>query len=141
MIHRGASPQGAVVLAAGRWSLVRLHQYAFPGWLVLAPDRHVTEFGQLDQQYCAEFAGLLARLDRAVRAEVDPVKVYMLALGDRIPHWHMMVAPVSAAAAATGITGGEVLYRYPEPPDRYRAGRAGARIAGTIRDMPAAPPA
>jgi diadenosine tetraphosphate (Ap4A) HIT family hydrolase len=115
-----------------------LHQYAFPGWLVLAPDRHVTGFGQLGQQEAAEFADLLSRLDRTIRAELDPVKVYMLALGDRMPHWHLLVAPISAAVAGTGVAGAEVLKRYPELPDPDRAAQVAATIAAIILGGPPA---
>jgi diadenosine tetraphosphate (Ap4A) HIT family hydrolase len=103
---------------------------------VLAPDRHVTAFGQLDQQDAAEFADLLSRLDRAIRVELDPVKVYMLALGDRMPHWHLLLAPISAAAAGTGVMGAEVLQRYPEVPDPDRAEQVAARIAASTLGVP-----
>ena len=132
VIHRCGSGDGTVVLATADWYLLWLHRYAFPGWLVLAPDWHVTGFGELDKPRRAHFADLLGHVDRAIRAELDPAKVYMLALGDRIPHWHLLVAPVSAAAARTGVTGGEVLYKYPETPDPSRAWQTAARIAGAV---------
>jgi diadenosine tetraphosphate (Ap4A) HIT family hydrolase len=140
-IQRGVSQRGAAVLGHNGWTVSRLHQYPFPGWLVLAPDRHVTGFGQLGRQDAAEFADLLGRLDRTIRAELDPVKVYLLALGDRMPHWHLLLAPVSAAAAELGVVGAEVLQRYPEPPDPDRAEQVAARIAAIAFGVPPlAPP-
>lgn len=127
------------MLTSVGWYLLTLHQYAFPGWLVLAPDRHVAGFGELDKPHRAQFADLLGQVDRAVRAELDPVKVYMLALGDRMPHWHVLVVPVSAAAARAGVTGGEVLYKYPEMPDLRRAARTAARIAAAVRAEASSP--
>ncbi len=65
----------------------------FPGWTVLALNRHVRELYELTQ---AERSGLMeevASVARALAEEYRPVKVNYGLLGNQVPHIHWHVIP------------------------------------------------
>lgn len=64
---------------------------AVPGWLVIAPARHVEQLDQLTEEELAELGPLAARVGRALRASTPCEKLYLNAFGEQVTHLHLHV--------------------------------------------------
>jgi diadenosine tetraphosphate (Ap4A) HIT family hydrolase len=66
-----------------------------PGWIVLAPARHVEAPDALSAQEQRELGPLLARIAAALRAETPAEKVYVSLFAEVLPHvhWHVVARP------------------------------------------------
>jgi hypothetical protein len=62
-----------------------------PGWLVVAPLRHVEQWDALDEIERREIGPLLAEVAEALRAETPAGRVYVSAFGEVLPHFHVHV--------------------------------------------------
>lgn len=102
----GAKPESGRLCAwIEGWALLTVDAYAVPGWCILAAPRHVEAFAELDAEEWAGFGRALARLDRAIRAELAPRKVYLASFGEQLPHWHALVAAVHGGPTGPSRTG------------------------------------
>jgi diadenosine tetraphosphate (Ap4A) HIT family hydrolase len=62
---------------------------AVPGWLVVAPLRHVEAVDLLDPAEQAELGPLLARAGAALRAATPAAKLYVNVFAEVVPHLHV----------------------------------------------------
>ncbi len=62
---------------------------AVPGWLVVAPLRHVEAIDRLDAEEQAELGPLLARVGAALRASTPAEKLYVNVFAEVVPHLHV----------------------------------------------------
>jgi diadenosine tetraphosphate (Ap4A) HIT family hydrolase len=62
-----------------------------PGWLVIAPVRHVEHWDALDAGERREIGPLVAEVAAALRAETPAAKVYVSAFGEVLSHFHVHV--------------------------------------------------
>jgi diadenosine tetraphosphate (Ap4A) HIT family hydrolase len=69
----------------------RLEPGPVPGWMVVAPRRHVEQIDDLSAAEQALFGPLLAEVAQALRAETPAAKVYVSAFGEVLPHFHVHV--------------------------------------------------
>ena len=88
----GASVRGAPSLRVGLFAVhPKLEAAAVPGWVVLAPLRHVEQWDALDSRELAELAPLVARVSAALRAETPTAKIYVSVFAEVLPHFHVHV--------------------------------------------------
>jgi diadenosine tetraphosphate (Ap4A) HIT family hydrolase len=79
-------------LRRGRFAVFpRLEPPPVPGWLVLAPLRHVEQWDALDETERREIGPLVAEVAAALRAETPTARVYVSAFGEVLPHFHVHV--------------------------------------------------
>ncbi len=62
---------------------------AVPGWLVVAPERHVTQVDALTDEEAAALGPLLKRVGAALREATGGEKLYVAAFGELLPHFHV----------------------------------------------------
>jgi diadenosine tetraphosphate (Ap4A) HIT family hydrolase/TM2 domain-containing membrane protein YozV len=62
-----------------------------PGWLVVAPLRHVEQWDALDPAELRALGPLVARVSSALRAETPTAKVYVSVFAEVLPHFHVHV--------------------------------------------------
>jgi diadenosine tetraphosphate (Ap4A) HIT family hydrolase len=62
-----------------------------PGWMIVAPARHVEQWDELDARELAELGPLVARVAVALRAETATAKVYVSVFAEVLPHLHVHV--------------------------------------------------
>jgi diadenosine tetraphosphate (Ap4A) HIT family hydrolase len=92
--HRGEEPvvggpiyQDELVLASH--AAVPAEGRAYLGWCFVEPRRHVGALGDLSDAEAGAVGRLVARLSRALQAELQAEHVYAFVLGDRVPHLHV----------------------------------------------------
>jgi diadenosine tetraphosphate (Ap4A) HIT family hydrolase len=68
-----------------------------PGYLVLAPARHVEHIGALDDAELGDLARIQARAVRAILSVPGVRKVYALSFGEALPHLHIHLFPRTQA--------------------------------------------
>jgi diadenosine tetraphosphate (Ap4A) HIT family hydrolase len=75
-----------------------------PGWLVVAPARHVEQIDALRAEELASLGPLLAQVAAALRAETTCEKVYVSIFAEVLPHLHVHVIarPPGLPAAERG---------------------------------------
>jgi diadenosine tetraphosphate (Ap4A) HIT family hydrolase len=89
---RSVSLTGAAALRLGAFALhEKLETPPVPGWLVLAPLRHVEQWDGLSAREQAELGPLVARVSAALRAETPTAKVYVSVFAEVLPHFHVHV--------------------------------------------------
>lgn len=75
--HRAPPPDGRVYL----------------GYCFVEPRRHAAGLAELRDEEAQAIGRLVARLSRALRAELHAENVYAFVLGDRVPHLHIHLIP------------------------------------------------
>jgi diadenosine tetraphosphate (Ap4A) HIT family hydrolase len=92
VVRTGALPNGERVLARGRFVVHPLPEPSpVPGWLVVAPRRHVEQVDGLDAGEQRALGPLLAEVAAAVRAETGCERVYLSVFAEVLPHLHVHV--------------------------------------------------
>jgi len=83
------------------WRVAHAFDTSMPGWLVVVPRRHVTEFAELNVVEAAELGPLLVTLGRALAHVVGCVKTYVVqfAEAEGFEHLHVHVVPRAADLA------------------------------------------
>jgi diadenosine tetraphosphate (Ap4A) HIT family hydrolase len=64
---------------------------AVPGWIIVAPLRHVEQVDALGPDEQAELGPLIARVADALRAATPTARVYVCAWGEMLAHLHIHV--------------------------------------------------
>ncbi len=64
---------------------------AVPGWLVIAPRRHVESLEALSEAELAALGPLVARVSSALREATPCAKLYVASFGEVVPHLHVHV--------------------------------------------------
>lgn len=111
---RIASPENPLVVYQNpRVALYHMSGIDLPGYLVLAPVRHVEHAGELDDPDLSELARVQARAVRFILGIPGVRKVYGLSFGEVVPHLHIHLFPRTDAMLEDpdGFTDG-----YPDGP-------------------------
>jgi diadenosine tetraphosphate (Ap4A) HIT family hydrolase len=103
-----------------RWRLCQWEGYEVPGWLFLELRRHAEGLWSLNRQEREELGDLLWRTSLALRKWEGCEKVYAVAFGENVPHFHVLLVA-----------------RTEETPPSHRGGTLVTR-AGAMRDPEAA---
>lgn len=86
-------PPGGWVLRTDLWSACVAEGYEAPGWLFLQTRRHTEGPMGMDDTEAAEFGRNVAALSAAIQGVTEAEKVYVLAYGERFPHFHVVLIP------------------------------------------------
>jgi diadenosine tetraphosphate (Ap4A) HIT family hydrolase len=81
------------VLRTELWSACVAEGYEVPGWLFLQTRRHVEGPMSMNSEEAGELGLNIAHLTAAIQAVTDAEKVYVLAYGERFPHFHVVLLP------------------------------------------------
>lgn len=86
------TPGGALVWQGARLRVIRADEPGFPAFYRVVWTEHVAEFSDLseaDRGLCME---AVAAVERVLRAQLQPAKINLAALGNMVPHlhWHVI---------------------------------------------------
>jgi diadenosine tetraphosphate (Ap4A) HIT family hydrolase len=116
----------------------KLESPPVPGWLVVAPQRHVEQWDALDARELAELGPLVARVAAALRAETPTARIYVTVFAEVLPHFHLHVVarPPELAADERGarLFLSEVPVGDAESADLFR--RVSARLRAPLTRSP-----
>jgi len=91
-IAREGERQGGLAWRSGAFLVhPRLDASPVPGWLVVAPLRHVESVDALTREEQAALGPLVAEVAGALRAETPCAKIYVSSFGEVVPHLHVHV--------------------------------------------------
>lgn len=87
-----SSPGGTLVFQGEKFRVVRADETGFPAFYRVIWTRHVTEFSDLsvpDRTLCMT---AVCEVERALRAQLQPTKINLAALGNVVAHlhWHVI---------------------------------------------------
>jgi diadenosine tetraphosphate (Ap4A) HIT family hydrolase len=129
----GALAQGLPALRLGAFVVhPKLEAPPVPGWLVVAPVRHVEQWDALDIPELRELGPLVARVSGALRACTPTARVYVSVFAEVLPHFHVHVVarppelPADERGARLFLAEGRV----GEPEPLALARRVYARLGG-----------
>src|SRR5262249_38268764 len=92
VVRGGGTPQGGPLLRRGPFvAHVRPDAAPVPGWLFVAPARHVEQIDALDVAEQAGLGPLLSEVAAALRAETGGARVYVSVFAELMPHLHVHV--------------------------------------------------
>jgi diadenosine tetraphosphate (Ap4A) HIT family hydrolase len=92
LVRAGTTPLGAPVLRRGPFVIhARPEPIPVPGWLFIAPARHVEQIDELDADERATLGPLVAEVAAALRAETACAKVYVSVFAEVLHHCHVHV--------------------------------------------------
>ena len=96
-------------------------QASSAGTVVLQTRRHLLDFGDMTPAEMAEFGSIVHRLVPAVKAATGVQRVYLLALMERSPHFHLWLIPKKDVGELWGVA-----YMAQTPPLNATPGEAEA---------------
>lgn len=78
-------------------------QSASAGTVIVEARRHLLDFGEMNPDELAEFASIVHGLVPAVKAATGVQRVYILALMERAPHFHLWLVPKKDEGDLRGV--------------------------------------
>ena len=95
---RFSDPESPLVILRSPLSVLsHMPGIDLPGYLLLAPARHVEDAGGLDREEQGEMALLQSRAVREILTLPEVRKVYVLSFGEAVPHLHYHLFPRTEA--------------------------------------------
>lgn len=94
---------GTIVFDDDRVLVILHDDWAVPGHALVVARQHVENASDLDPIDAAHFWEIYARAERAVLAAAHAERAMMLKLGIQVPHLHVHIYPVSAAADRAAV--------------------------------------
>lgn len=92
LVAGAATARGVSALRLGLFVVhPKLETPPVPGWMIVAPARHVEQWDELHARELAELGPLVARVAAALRAETATAKVYVSVFAEVLPHLHVHV--------------------------------------------------
>lgn len=91
----GSLPPRELVAADDHWRVAHAFDSALPGWLILAPRRHVTSIADLTDAEAASLGTWQVRLSRALHVVTGCSKTYVVQFAEKegFAHVHFHVVP------------------------------------------------
>ena len=86
------TPGGALVWQGARLRVIRADEAGFPAFYRVVWTDHVAEFSDLSQQDRGLCMEVVAAVERVLRAQLQPTKINLAALGNMVAHlhWHVV---------------------------------------------------
>jgi diadenosine tetraphosphate (Ap4A) HIT family hydrolase len=81
------------------------------GTVIVETRRHLLDFGEMTPAELAEFGSIVHRLVPAVKAATKAQRIYLLALMERAPHFHLWLVPKKDVGELRGVA-----YMAQQPP-------------------------
>ncbi len=98
LCRRFSDPESALVIFKGRGAVLsHMPEINLPGYLLLAPLRHVEDAGRLTREEQEEMAALQSRAVKTILKLPDVRKVYIASFGEAVPHLHLHLFPRTGA--------------------------------------------
>jgi diadenosine tetraphosphate (Ap4A) HIT family hydrolase len=134
----GRDDEHALAVATLPWTHVGLHRRSLlPGYCVVAwRHGHVADPTELDEEAAAGYFRDVLAVGRAIEAELHPVKLNLMTLGNWVPHLHTHVVPRYADDPAPGgpLAWDQMFTPEPDEPEALR------RLAAAIGRRLVPPP-
>ena len=86
-------------------------QSSSAGTVIVETKRHLLDFGEMTPAELAEFGSIVHRLVPAVKTATGVQRVYLLALMERAPHFHLWFVPKKEVGDLRGVA-----YMVQQPP-------------------------
>lgn len=86
-------PPGGWVYEDPYWLGSVFPEYEVPGWIVLQARRHVESLMAMTESEAASLGCAFRIVSRVLSELLEPSHVYVLAFGERFPHWHGLLIP------------------------------------------------
>lgn len=101
IVKGGILPRGNPALTRGVFVVhPRAEDAAVPGWMIVAPVRHVEQWDGLSPREQADLGTLIGQVSEALRAETDAEKVYVSVFAEVLAHLHVHVIARTADVPA-----------------------------------------
>jgi diadenosine tetraphosphate (Ap4A) HIT family hydrolase len=94
-------------------------QSSSAGTVIVEARRHLLDFGEMTTTELAEFGSLVHRLVPAVKSATGVERIYLLALMERAPHFHLWLVPKKNEGELRGVA-----YLAQQPPLATSQGEA-----------------
>jgi diadenosine tetraphosphate (Ap4A) HIT family hydrolase len=104
-------------------------QESSAGTVIVEARRHVLDWGEMTAAELAEFGSVVHRLVPAVKAATGVERVYLLAVMERAPHFHLWLVPKKGEGDLRGVA-----YLAQQPPLTASFSAAEA-MSGKIREQ------
>ena len=87
-----AETGGALVFQSKKFRVIRAFESGFPAFYRVVWTKHVTEFSDLSASDRARCMAAVCAVEQALRAQLQPTKVNLAALGNVVAHlhWHVI---------------------------------------------------
>lgn len=101
IVKGGILPRGKPALSRGVFVVhPRAEDAAVPGWMIIAPVRHVEQWDDLSPREQTELGTLIGVVTEALRAETDAEKIYVNVFAEVLAHLHVHVIARTAEVPA-----------------------------------------
>jgi diadenosine tetraphosphate (Ap4A) HIT family hydrolase len=88
----GQSKSDAVLTVIGTFCVHgKLEIPPVPGWIVIAPRTHITQYDELPIAAQDELGALIGRVSQALRAATPTEKIYVCVFAEQVEHLHVHV--------------------------------------------------
>lgn len=88
----GVKPRGMPALTRGVFVVhPRVEDAAVPGWIIIAPVRHVEQWDDLSPREQKELGELIGAVSAALREATDAEKIYVNLFAEVVAHLHVHV--------------------------------------------------
>jgi len=83
---------GVLVFQGEKFRVIRAEEQGFPAFYRIVWTEHVAEFSDLDVSDRSLCMAAVNAVEQALRAHLQPTKINLAALGNRVPHlhWHVI---------------------------------------------------
>lgn len=101
IVKGGILPRGRAVVRRGGFVVhPRGEDAAVPGWMIVAPVRHVEQWDDLSSRELGEIGVLIGKVAAALRRETDAEKIYVNVFAEVLAHLHVHVVARTADVPA-----------------------------------------
>jgi len=115
----------------------KLEPGGVPGWMVVAPLRHVEAVDALTSEEQAALMPLVAQVAAALRLETPAEKVYVAAFAERLPHFHVHV--IARPPDLPEADRGPSVFALAPPVDSRQSEAVGRRVLARLEATSVAP--
>jgi len=118
------------MLATAHWGVSPHPALQVPGWVAVQTLRHTEGLGTLNTAEAQTLGPVLARVSAALAKATDTTHIYTYALGERVPHTHILMGP-----PGHGLRGREFLDRLLRRDESLVDQPAAERIAADVASL------
>lgn len=84
---------GEVLVRSRSWRIIDAHDPVFAGFTRVVWNAHVREMSDLDTDSQARLMAVVLRVERVMRAILEPHKINLASLGNQVAHLHWHIIP------------------------------------------------
>ena len=87
-----SSPAGGWIHDDEHWRASVMPGLEIPGWIIVALRRHAVGATAMTPGEASSLGPVVADLTSAIQSATGAERVYLLAYGEELPHWHVLLA-------------------------------------------------